>query len=255
VITIITILAALLLSAVAKVKDKARTIDCNNRQRQWSWAFSLYVDDGGGTIPREGYDPLGEVVLNSWTQVVGFRQPDGRSDTDDVWYNALPSYLSQQPTSYYASPPLRRVEFYEPRQLIHCPSAMFPKEAYRPNYQSPLFSLSMNSQLINPGDGPTVKFDAIEQVDSSRVVLFLDNRLQGEAKVHPAMANENLGQPSSYADRFSARHSGGGNLAFADGHVQWYPGPKVVQTDNYSPLRGGPIIDSTEIVWELPYRR
>jgi prepilin-type processing-associated H-X9-DG protein len=115
--------------------------------------------------------------------------------------------------------------------------------------------MAMNSHLIRPGDGPTVKFQTIQEAGASAVVLFLDNRLEGEAKVHPAMANDNLGQPSSYADRFSARHSGGGNLAFADGHVLWYPGPKVVQTDNSKPLRGGPILDSQEIVWEVPYYR
>ena len=255
VIAIIAILAAMLLPALAKAKDKARTIDCAIRQKQWAMAFRSYVDENDDDIPREGYGRMGEVVLNNWSQVDGFRQPDGRSDTDDVWYNALPRQIYLPTASYYAVSPLRRQEFYETRQLIHCPVARFPKEVFRLNYQFALFSMAMNSHLIRPGDGPTVKFHTIEQAGASAVVLFLDNRLEGESKVHPAMANDNLGQPASYADRFSARHSDGGNLAFADGHVQWYPGPKVVQTDNSNPLRGGPILDSQEIVWELPYRR
>ena len=85
-------------------------------------------------------------------------------------------------------------------------------------------------------------------------MLFLDNLLEGEKAVDPAQENTSLGQPSSFADRFSPRHSKGGNLAFADGHVQWYPGNKVVQTDPGSPLRGGPIHPEGDIIWELPYR-
>jgi prepilin-type processing-associated H-X9-DG protein len=78
--------------------------------------------------------------------------------------------------------------------------------------------------------------------------------LNGEAKVHYRQADENLGQPGAYADRFGARHGRGGNLTFADGHVQWYPGHKVVETDDRSPLRGGMIVPPQEIVWELPFQ-
>ena len=255
VIAIIGILAALLLPALNKARIKARSLECLSREKQWAIAFRMYVDDQeDGRIPREGYEPFGEVVLNNWSQVAGRLLPNGQRDSDDVWYNALPGYLSLQPTSYYSSP-VRRRDFYERGQMIHCPSARFPAVANRLNYQFALFSLAMNSHLIRSGEGPTISFQKIENYRPGETVLFLDNLLDGEEKVHPGQENNNLGQPASYADRFSPRHGKGGNLAFADGHGGWFPGHKVVETDERSPLRGGPILPPKDIIWELPYTR
>lgn len=246
VIAIIGVLAALLLSALSQAKEKARRADCLSRQKQWLVAFKTYVDEQEeGFIPREGSLPYGEVLLDNWSQI-------SSPNSNDVWYNALPAYFTLKPASYY-EPPARRASFYERQNLIHCPAAAFPAKVRRPNFVFALFSLSMNSHLIRAGEGPTIKFARIENYDASRFVLFLDNRLEGEAKVHPAQEDANLGQPASYADRFSARHGKGGNLAFADGHVQWLPGNKVVETDDTSALRGGPIVPPKDIVWELPY--
>ena len=253
VIAVIAILAGLLLPALSQAKAKARSLSCLNRQKQLALAFTLYVDDQeDGKIPREGYEQTGEVVINTWSQVLGRPQGVGR-DTDDVWYNALPKTMGLTAASDYFFLP-RRGEFYDRNIFIQCPSAKFPAEAYRFTYQFALFSLAMNSHLIRAGEGPTIKFAAIENYQPSKTVLFLDNLLEGEKAVDPAQENISLGQPSSFADRFSPRHSKGGNLAFADGHVQWYPGNKVVQTDPGSPLRGGPILPERDIIWELPYR-
>jgi prepilin-type N-terminal cleavage/methylation domain-containing protein/prepilin-type processing-associated H-X9-DG protein len=253
VIAVIAILAGLLLPALARAKEKARQIGCVNRQKQLALVFKLYVEDHEERIPREGYEPSGEVVLNNWSQVAGRPLPGGGRDVDDVWYNALPKTMGLPPTHTY-SPPTRRGDFYERNNFIHCPSARFPAQAYRFTYQFALFSLAMNSHLIRAGEGPTINFTAIENYKPDMTVLFLDNLLEGEAVVDPAQEISNLGQPSSYADRFSPRHSKGGNLAFADGHVALFHGNKVVQTDPTSPLRGGPILPEKDIIWELPYR-
>ena len=254
VIAVIAILAGLLLPALSEAKAKARSIECLNRQKQLASAFQMYVDDQEeGMIPREGYERTGEVVMNSWPQVSGRALPGGGRDTDDIWYNALPKTM-ELTAAYAYSSPTRRGEFYDRNIFIQCPSAKFPAQAYRFTYQFAIFSLAMNSHLIRAGEGPTIKFVAIESHKPEATVLFLDNLLEGEKVVDPAQENTSLGQPSSFADRFSPRHSKGGNLAFADGHVQWFQGNKVVQTDPGSPLRGGPILPERDIIWELPYR-
>jgi prepilin-type processing-associated H-X9-DG protein len=122
----------------------------------------------------------------------------------------------------------------------------------KPTYLLAVFSIAMNSQLIEFPFGPTISFERLRD-EEPRTVLFLDNLLEGEKKVHPAQENDNLGQPAAYADRFSARHSNGGNLAFADGHVAWFPGNKVVDTNPTSPLRGGTVMPPVDIVWEPKY--
>ena len=248
---VVAVLAAVLLPTLVQAKGKVHRIDCISRLKQWSMTFRSFAEDNDGWIARECYEPLGEVTINNWSQVKGRIRPDGTSDSQDVWYNALPDHIGLPPTTTYVAPPDRR-EFFDQRKLIHCPSARFPGYALRSTYQFPLFSLAMNSQLIR--SAPTVRFSVLEERDPSRTVTFLDNLLEGEAKVHPTQETTHLGQPGAYANRFSPRHDGGGNLAFVDGHVAWFPGRKVVETREESPLLGGPILPPNDIMWEIyPY--
>ena len=245
---IIALLAALLLPALSQAKAKAHRTHCLNRLKQWNTAFMSYAEDNHGLIARECYEPLGEVTINNWSQVRGRPRPNGTSDSDDVWYNALPPILGQPAVVTFAALADRR-KFFDTDHLIHCPAARFPGYALRPTYQFPLFSLAMNSQLIN--SGPTINISLIERSDAARTVIFLENRLDGEAMVDPAQESTHLGQPAAYANRFGARHQKGGNLAFADGHVAWLRGRDVVETDETSRLKGGPILPPREVVWQV----
>ena len=97
VMAVVTILAALLLPAVARAKARAQRIECISRLSQWSLAFISFAEDNDGWIARECYEPLGEVTINNWSQVRGNRLPDGTTDSRDVWYNALPAYIGDTP--------------------------------------------------------------------------------------------------------------------------------------------------------------
>jgi prepilin-type N-terminal cleavage/methylation domain-containing protein/prepilin-type processing-associated H-X9-DG protein len=249
VMAILGLLAAAILPALAQARGKALRVDCLSRLKQWSMAFRSFAEDNNGWIARECYEPLGEVTINNWSQVKGRRQPDGTSDSQDVWYNALPPELDEPATVRYAAP-VDRPQFFDRRQRIHCPAARFPAYAMRSTYQFPLFSVAMNSQLIQTG--PSLQLTAIDQREPARTVLFLDNLLDGEAKAHAAQESSHLGQPGAYANRFSPRHDRGGNLAFADGHVSWFSSKDVVETRDDSPLVGGPILPPRDLIWELP---
>jgi prepilin-type N-terminal cleavage/methylation domain-containing protein/prepilin-type processing-associated H-X9-DG protein len=248
VVAVIGVLVALLLPALSRVRSKAQQVDCMSRKKQWTMAFRMYVEENDNRIPREGYGSLGEVTRNNWIQVRGLNLGGGATDSDEVWYNALPVYAGVPRAASYA-PVDKHKDFYSARSLFHCAAARFPPHVNKPSYLLAIFSIAMNSQLIEFPYGPTINYNEIQE-DEARTVLFLDNLLENEPKVHPAQENDNLGQPAAYADRFSARHGNGGNLAFADGHVSWFPGGKVVETDPQSPLRGGAIMPPTDIVWE-----
>lgn len=255
VIAIIAVLAGLLLSPLARAKAMARRAVCISNQKQWATALYLYTtEQDEGQIPREGAEPFGRVVINNWSQVAGRPTPNGGRDTDDVWYNALPQKIDVKP-AYYYSPVSLRKDFYNRNNLIHCPSARFPPEAFRPTYQFALFSMAMNSHLIREGEGPTIKFQEIENNFPSKIVIFLDNLLEREEKVILNQEDTYLGQPSAAADRFSPRHLKGGNLAFADGRVAWFQGNQVVETRPGNDSLGSAILPGTDILWELPYKR
>src|ERR1051325_7722444 len=163
VIAIISVLAALLSPSLAKGKAAARRTACLTRMKQWSTAFVAYTDDNDGWIPREGYHYDGKVFLNNWAQVKS-------SKSEDVWYNALADYLGALPASSYQNP-VDRPTFYERSSLFHCPSAPLPKETRSPVYQVAIFSIAMNSQLIEPPVVATIPFARIGR--TSQTPLFL----------------------------------------------------------------------------------
>jgi prepilin-type N-terminal cleavage/methylation domain-containing protein/prepilin-type processing-associated H-X9-DG protein len=64
VIAIIAILAAMLLPALAKAREKARAISCMSRVKQLSLATMLYVDDSKEVFPQLYYSSPGHT--NEW---------------------------------------------------------------------------------------------------------------------------------------------------------------------------------------------
>ena len=231
VIALIAILAGMLLPALSKAKGKAQSISCLNNEKQWGLALTLYTDDNSDLLPREK-DHLGGDLLG-WRAAID-------PGNADLWANALPLKIGLQPVASHATN-ANKLVFYAKSALFTCPAAVLPKDKLA-NY--PHFSLAMNSKLIQ--NGAQVRVPQIQRpVDT---VAFTEAGLPGEPKFHARQASY-TGQPHAFANRFSARHGGNGNLIFADGHAQGMRGNRVLDTKAGSPTEGRAFYPQTEVIW------
>src|SRR6266540_4326388 len=66
VIAIIAILAAMLLPALARAKDRAYVVNCLNNHKQISLAFVMYAQDNNDVMPGRFYEGLEMYAGGYW---------------------------------------------------------------------------------------------------------------------------------------------------------------------------------------------
>ena len=218
VIAIIAILAAMLLPALAKAKEKANRIVCLGNCRQWSLSLTMYLDDNRQIFPDfsipasapgapSGYS---QDKIN-WTDLTAFA---GAGNT--AWFNALPPYVSQKPLWQYAADPAR---FVEGKNVFHCPGAQFLPAEVNPLVRV-AFSYGINFKGTNGATPASSPFKATVVAHPSAFVFFSDVRANsGETPYFGANPLSDLGAPRGSLNHLSSRHAGGANLAFLDGHT------------------------------------
>jgi prepilin-type N-terminal cleavage/methylation domain-containing protein len=186
VIAIISILAALLLPALAASKNRARAAQCVSNLHQWGLAYRMYADDNADFLPRRGQG------VQTLVQI----------DRPTDWFNALPAYFSLpsfQQMLLSNQPPAA----HEPSVFI-CPAANNPGGTYFLPY-------GMNMNLC-PWNLPVpTKFTEVRQPES--VVAMADA---------PGPYASTF--PSTHAYSVMARHASRVNLLFLAGHAQSFAG-------------------------------
>lgn len=232
VIAIIAILAAMLLPALGRAKNKARSISCLNNMRQWAIAFRMYADDNNDFVPEEG------------NTVVPIIDPQNV----DAWYNAVPVYIQQPRLAdlYMQTPPAPPLP--TTKSVFSCPGAPDPSRAANPyanppNFSRAFFMYGENGRLCinrntraNLGIANT-KFINIKKPSDTILVAEVDpNSPQNTA---PAQSNV-TGQ---YA---VARHDLRGNFAMADGSS------RVARTNDF--LRTAAESNSAAEEWRMERR-
>lgn len=189
VITIIALLAAMLLPAMAKAKEKSRATQCISNLRQWGLAFRMYADDNDDCLPRRG---------QGVQRLFQIERPDD-------WFNALPPYLGLEPFQQLVVTSNRPAA--KTQSVFICPTANDPGETYFLPY-------GMNMNLCPRNLPSPTRFSEVSQPSS--VVALADA---------PGPYASTF--PSARAYSPMPRHNSRVNLLFLDGQVQAFSGSYV----------------------------
>jgi prepilin-type N-terminal cleavage/methylation domain-containing protein/prepilin-type processing-associated H-X9-DG protein len=246
VIAIIAILAAMLLPALAKAKNRAQEAMCLTNAKQWGLADTIYVEDYNETFPYPRYQDSTSINPSDednpiWVDIAAYHYNTTPVVGDDVWFNALPPYIGSKPLYEWALGSNKAV-FNTMTSIFTCPTAIAqgidpvdesPTHGFMEAGQRPLFAYGMNSKSIanEQAENPavtTLKTSMV--VHPSDFVLFSDTRNRSAeipyyasgGDVYPNGNSIDLATPQSYTTRFSSRHNQGSIITFSDGHAAYF---------------------------------
>lgn len=255
VIAIIAILAAILLPVLNKARERAQQAACLSNMRQFGLADNLYIDDNNGVFPYPRYQDYATGVQQDNPDYAGTIAPfhNVKHVGDDVWFNALPSYVSAMPLYQvaYGGAPL----FFNFKSIFYCPTAIAQgidqadkntgvPDAYdmQPGTR-PLFNYAMNSKYLayeqlNNANDTILKANMVKR--PSYFVLFSEVRNRSAEMPYLSVKTPGTGNwillatPHGYTTRFSSRHNQGGQITFSDGHASYFK-YKYVVADGSNP--------------------
>ena len=203
VIAIIAILAAILFHVFAREREKARTASCQSNLKQLGLAWLMYAQD---------YDETGifsRSHVNCWQALDAAHPP---------WYVIVQPYLKNW-------------------QLLNCPSANIPGWCTNSSLKCYNVGRAITAGMM-PGNA-TVTYGGNDSMMAwwnlriasiaapTRLLIFADaNRVVDHdgavAFANPTTCNPQTPQAGgNVGTEGQTRHSGGSNIAFADGHVKW----------------------------------
>jgi prepilin-type N-terminal cleavage/methylation domain-containing protein/prepilin-type processing-associated H-X9-DG protein len=260
VIAIIAILAAMLLPALAKAKQKALTVQCLSNMRQWGLALQMYADDNHDMMPRDGTDSGGSYACythNGGTSGAAPYPAQGSPLDPYAWFNVLPGLVADKPLSYYYGQPGGNAFKKLPYpgnglgKIWMCPSIQIAgadKSKFQSGGTYGFFSyvmdldLKLKSAIRHGVIGNSYDYPNMPKLSSIRHAS--EQVLMTEACFSPSLEDwiSDASQPFGVfpAERwklFVKRHDDGGNLVFLDGHAAHFKYDYIFGT---SPNGGDP---------------
>ena len=250
VIAIIAILAALLLPALSKAKEKANAIKCMGNNRQLSLAWRMYSEDNGDRIPF-AYSPDPPEPNSRYAWVTGFLDFDGNNRANwDIQNN-----LSKSPLWPYCG---------KQAAIWKCPAdqavVTVPGKGVLPRIRSmsmnlwvggnqgtdggwavkPWLVYRKTSAMVKPG--PAKTFVLVEEREDSINDGFFVVSMESYLNVSQALM---VDFPAGY-------HGGAAGFSFADGHSEihkWRDPRTVPALKKGQVIAGGVQAGNPDIYW------
>jgi prepilin-type N-terminal cleavage/methylation domain-containing protein/prepilin-type processing-associated H-X9-DG protein len=243
VIAIIAILAAMLLPALARSKQKAQGIQCMNNSRQLTLAWVMYASDSNDRVAINERSGIQGGWVNGWMDFLS-------SNTDNT--NTL--LLVSSPTTAL---PLLGPYVTKNTGIFHCPadSIVVPKEGAR------VRSYSMNGFVGSPYPDPygldTIPYKIFRKMADFRnptgIFVLLDE--------HPDSINDGWfcfctgsdpTETSDWSDLPGSGHGGACGFSFADGHSEthrWHSASTIQPVNTSGTFNPAVGSDTTDIKW------
>jgi prepilin-type N-terminal cleavage/methylation domain-containing protein/prepilin-type processing-associated H-X9-DG protein len=222
VIAIIAILASMLMPALRNAREKAKAIYCQANLKQTGTATISYFNDNNDWIPFACHE--------TETNYSGYATPSA-----PAWYCLLAPYFNipVRPDAscfFYALGESNTSKIDKPIVLT-CPSQSFDYPSISPVSYCPGLRVASGAPLNN--NQRRGKIGMVVR-PSSKAWLNEGKKFESNPDLPMIVMNEGHIIPGDENDRFSDRHSGGGNILFFDMHVNWLPYSEV-----QSPSSGG----------------
>jgi prepilin-type N-terminal cleavage/methylation domain-containing protein/prepilin-type processing-associated H-X9-DG protein len=234
VIAVISILAALLLPALARAKEEGRRANCISNLRQLTLCWEMYADDNQGILaPNNWIDYVG--MGGGFNVSISWCNGDARTDTTTSSLQTGLLYPYNRSPGIYHCPsdvsttvdadgnplPLLRTRSYNMSQSVNGLGL----------FVDPTFNGDMAVDVTQPC------FEKISQVTNpppDRLFVFIDENEGTLADDQFGYAMPNYGY-GYWFDMPSNRHNQGADLSFADGHVEfWHWVVPMLYTNAYS---------------------
>jgi prepilin-type N-terminal cleavage/methylation domain-containing protein/prepilin-type processing-associated H-X9-DG protein len=216
VIALIAVLAALLLPALKRAKEKAQGMQCVGNIRQLAFGWFLYSDDHNGRLAYNlggklgGKDPAAKTNANWVNNNLTWGLDSDNTNSASLTEAGLGSYVSKN------------------AKIYRCPADhLLSEEQRKAGWSERVRSYSMNAMIGDAGElsakgkndnNPNyVQFFRITDIPRpSDIFVFVEE--------HPDSINDgyflNVYYKNQWIDLPASYHGGAASFAFADGHAQ-----------------------------------